>query len=73
VLDFVSFDTFANQIEFAKFGKALNGQVDRTVLSGLPRDNLVGRAAEVTGVFPLGKPNETPLVTPAVFKLGAAP
>lgn len=72
-LDFVSFDTFANQIEFAKFGKALNGQVDRAVLAGLPRENLVGRAAEITGVFPLSKPGETPLVTPAVFKLGAAP
>ena len=41
-LDFVSFNTFTNQIDFARFGKSFNQHVDRTLLQALPRDGLVG-------------------------------
>jgi predicted lipoprotein len=69
-LDFVNFNTFTNQIDFAQFGKAFNQHVDKTVLQALPRQNLVGRPVTVVGAFPLGKPGELPLVTPARITLG---
>jgi predicted lipoprotein len=71
-LDFVSFNTFTNQIDFAKFGKAFNQHVDRTSLSALPRDNLVGRQVTILGAFPLDKTAALPLVTPATVTLGPA-
>ena len=43
-LDFVSFNDFKNQIDYAQFGKAFNQYAVRTVLSDLPRDSLVGRS-----------------------------
>jgi predicted lipoprotein len=70
-LDFVSFNTFTNQIDFAKFGKAFNQHVDRTSLSALPRDNLLGRQVTILGAFPLDKA-AVPLVTPATVTLGPA-
>src|SRR5829696_2518925 len=71
-LDFVSFNTFTNQIDFAKFGKAFNQHVDRTSLSALPRDNLLGRQVTILGAFSLDKTGAPPLVTPATVTLGAA-
>jgi predicted lipoprotein len=69
-LDFVSFTSFTNQIEYAQFGKALNTRVDRVLLSTLPRDQLVGRTVKVLGVFPLEKLDQPPLITPAEIILG---
>ena len=37
-LDFVSFNDFTNQIDFARFGKAVYVHVNKTVLEALPRD-----------------------------------
>lgn len=71
-LDFVSFNTFTNQIDFAKFGKAFNQHVDKTVLSALPRATLVGRQVSIIGAFPLDKAVDPPLVTPATVTLGPA-
>jgi predicted lipoprotein len=72
-LDFVSFTSFTNQIEYAQFGKALNTRVDRVLLSSLPRDQLVGRKVSVLGVFPLEKLDQPPLITPAELTLGPKP
>lgn len=72
-LPFVSFGSFVNQIDYAKFGRALNAYVDRTVLSGLPRDQLVGRTVSVVGALPGAAANARPLVTPATFTVGSAP
>jgi predicted lipoprotein len=66
-LPFVSFGSFVNQIDFAKFGRALNAYVDKTVLSSLPREQLVGRTVSVVGALPATKTGERPLVTPATF------
>jgi predicted lipoprotein len=71
-LDFISFNTFTNQIDFAKFGKAFNQHVDKTMLSALPRDGLIGRQVSVLGAFPLDKGSALPLVTPAAVTLGPA-
>ncbi len=72
-IDFISFNSFANQIEYAKFGKALNAHIYDTTLAALPRNKLVGRTVTLLGVFTLDDPKAKPLVTPAELSLGAAP
>lgn len=68
-LDFVSFNQFTNQIDFAQFGKAFNLHVDKTVTSKLARDQLVGKTVQVLGAYPVVGGNELPLVTPAKIDL----
>ena len=72
-LDFVSFNDFVNQIDFARYGKAFNAYVNRTTLEKLPRDALIGRKVTVLGAYPLGGAGEIPLVTPAEISIGAKP
>ncbi|MBS7543856.1 DUF2291 family protein [Ancylobacter oerskovii] len=69
-LDFISFNAFTNQIDYAQFAKSLNTLMAETALAKLPREDLVGRKLSVIGVFPLDKPGGKPLVTPAVVTLG---
>jgi predicted lipoprotein len=69
-LDFVNFNTFTNQIDYAQFGKAFNTYVDKKTLSTLPREKLVGSQVTVIGTVPLDK-SSPPLVTPATVSLGA--
>ncbi|MFO1150526.1 MAG: DUF2291 family protein [Alsobacter sp.] len=68
-LDFVDFNDFTNQIDFAQFGKAFNQHVDKTLLSALPREGLVGRRVSVLGAYPLDGGQGMPLVTPATLAL----
>ena len=70
-LDFVAFNDFTNQIDFARFGKSFNQYVDKTLLEALPRDALNGRQVTILGAFAFDKPGEPPLVTPARLTLGA--
>jgi predicted lipoprotein len=72
-LEFVSFNDFRNQIDYAQFGEAFNRHVVRTILSHLPRDSLVGREATGLGAFTLEAGDQPPLVTPAQLTLGPAP
>jgi predicted lipoprotein len=71
-LDFVSFNDFKNQIDYAQFGKAFNQHVARTILAQLPRDALVGRKATILGAFSLESGDQPPLVAPAQIALGPA-
>ena len=71
VLPFVTFTSYANQIEFAEVAKAFNTQAYEKALKDLPRDNLVGATVEATGVFTLRSASEKILVTPVLVKLGA--
>src|SRR5262245_16006310 len=50
-LDFVNFNDFTNQIDFAQFGKAFNQHLDKTLLSSLPREGLVGKTVTVVGAY----------------------
>jgi predicted lipoprotein len=68
-LDFVSFGSFTNQIDFAQFGKALNTEMADKILSSVPRENLVGRKISVVGVFPLDPAAAKPLITPAKIEI----
>jgi predicted lipoprotein len=69
-LDFVSFGDFTNQIDFARFGKALNNYVNHNTLEKLPRDELIGRKVTVIGAYPFVSATETPLVTPVEITIG---
>jgi predicted lipoprotein len=72
-LDFIQFNDFTNQIDFAQFGKAFNTYVDKTVLSKLPREALEGRSVKVLGAFTAGSGQYLPLVTPAEAEIGPKP
>jgi predicted lipoprotein len=72
-LDFIQFNDFTNQIDFAQFGKAFNIYADRTVLSKLPREALEGRSARVVGAYAMGSGQDLPLVTPAEAEIGPKP
>ncbi|TBE82673.1 DUF2291 domain-containing protein (plasmid) [Rhizobium leguminosarum] len=70
-LDFVNFNEFKNQIEWAQFGKAFNEKANTALLSAVPRDGLVGKTVTAIGAFPLPKSGELPLVTPSELKVGS--
>ncbi|MBX5219227.1 DUF2291 domain-containing protein [Rhizobium sp. NLR8a] len=70
-LDFINFNEFKNQIEWAQFGKAFNEKANTAVLSAVPRDGLTGKTVTVIGAFPLPKSGELPLVTPSELTVGS--
>ncbi|RRI06535.1 DUF2291 family protein [Mesorhizobium tamadayense] len=72
-LDFVQFNDFTNQIDFAQFGKAFNAYADKMVLSKLSRDGLEGRTAKVLGAYTIESAQNLPLVTPAEAEIGPKP
>ncbi|MFS8055314.1 DUF2291 domain-containing protein [Rhizobium sp. BR 317] len=69
-LDFVDFNEFKNQIEWAQFGKAFNEKVNTSFLAALPKDGLTGKTVDVTGAFPLPTSGQLPLITPSALTLG---
>ncbi|MGV2100902.1 DUF2291 family protein [Rhizobium sp. 21-4511-3d] len=64
-LDFVNFNEFKNQIEWAQFGKAFNEKANTAFLSAIPRDGITGKTVTVVGAFPLPSGSDLPLVTPS--------
>jgi predicted lipoprotein len=69
-LDFVDFNAFKNQIEWAQFGKSFNTHVNKTLLVKLPRDNLVGKKVQALGAYPLPSAGQLPQFTPATITIG---
>ena len=70
-LPFVSFDQFANQIDYADFAKALDHIVRDRVVKQVPRSGLVGQRVSAIGVFRAPSTGTLPLLTPATFTLGS--
>jgi predicted lipoprotein len=68
-LDFISFNAFTNQIDYARFGKSLNAQMAKSTLANLPKD-LVGRTVSLIGVFVLERAATKPFITPAKISIG---
>ena len=64
-LDFVDFNAFKNQIDYAQYGKSFNTYVNTTVLSKLPREGLDGKTVRLLGAFVAGSGTDLPLMTPA--------
>lgn len=68
-LDFVSFNQFKNQIQWAEFGKAFNAHLNAQLLQALPREGLDGRRIEAVGAFPVPAKGQLPLLTPVALTL----
>lgn len=68
-LDFVNFNDFTNQIDFAQFGKAFNTHLNGKILEKTPRESLPGQSVAVLGAFPLPRAGELPLVTPLAIEI----
>lgn len=69
-LDFVSFNDFKNQIQWAEFGKAFNVHINGMTLEKLPRDGLEGKKVEALGAYPLPSSGQPALLTPATITIG---
>lgn len=69
-LDFVSFNEFKNQIQWAEFGKAFNVHINGLILEKLPRDGLEGKKVEALGAYPLPSSGQPALLTPATITIG---
>ncbi len=69
-LDFVNFNEFKNQIQWAEFGKAFNNHLVAVTLEKLPREALVGKKVEAVGAYPLPSKGQLPLLTPATIVIG---
>lgn len=63
-LDFVNFNEFKNQIEWAQYGKSFNTHVNGLILEKLSRDGLVGKKVDALGAFPLPAKGQLPLFVP---------
>ncbi|HZZ03934.1 DUF2291 domain-containing protein [Paraburkholderia sp.] len=72
-LDFVSFADFRNQIEYARFGTALNAYAVAHVMETLPRNKLNGQTITVTGAFSYDSASDQPEVVPLAVALGSKP
>jgi predicted lipoprotein len=68
-LDFVDFNAFKNQIEWAQFGKSFNIHVNKTLLVKLPRENLVGKKLRALGAYPLPPTGQLPQFVPATITI----
>ncbi|MFK7856527.1 MAG: DUF2291 family protein [Granulosicoccus sp.] len=71
-LDFISFNDFTNQIEYAQFGKAFNNYAKKSFLNDLPRDALVGQTVRLLGSYQHKNSSSLPLITPAELSISAA-
>ncbi|ANH07874.1 DUF2291 family protein [Shinella sp. HZN7] len=69
-LDFVSFNDFKNQIEWAQYGKSFNTHVNGALLEKLPREGLTGRTIKATGAYPLPAKGQLPQFVPATIAVG---
>ena len=70
-LPFVTFTSYANQIEFADVAKAFNTQAYETALKAFPREALEGKPVEAIGAFTVKTAKDKILVTPVAIQLGA--
>lgn len=69
-LDFMDFNAFKNQIEWAQFGKSFNSYVNGALLEKLLREGLTGKTLKATGAYPLPAKGQLPLLVPATIAVG---
>lgn len=68
-LDFISFNDFTNQIEYAQFGKAFNKRVKASILNDIDNKSLLGATVKLIGCYQHKNAAKLPLITPATFHL----
>lgn len=69
-LDFVNFNEFKNQIQWAEFGKAFNTHVYGLTLEKISREGLEGKKVEALGAYPLPSTGQPALLTPVTLTIG---
>jgi predicted lipoprotein len=67
-MDFISFDQFVNQLEYASVARALHDRLRDTVLDAVDAEALVGQEITFYGVL-TARGSETPLVTPTQISI----
>ena len=68
-LEFISFTDFTNQLEFARLSNAFNKKVNAAVLSGLDRENLMGKRIAFHGVFTQLQDSDLVRITPVELEV----
>lgn len=69
-LDFVNFNAFKNQIEWAQYGKSFNTHVNALLLEKLPREGLTGKTIKAIGAYPLPAKGQLPQFVPVTITVG---
>jgi predicted lipoprotein len=69
-LDFIQFDDFKNQIQFAKLSNAFNKKVKDQVISKLKVNELAGKELEVVGVVTVDAPGKFTLMPVSLLTAG---
>jgi predicted lipoprotein len=67
MLDFISLNSFANQVEFARLASELNARVREKVIGPIDPATMVGKIYSMTAVFTLDGTSALPLLTPVVL------
>lgn len=70
-LNFVNFNEFKNQIEWAQYGKSFNTHANKTLLAKLPREGLTGKRLTATGAYPLPAKGQLPQFVPVTITIGS--
>lgn len=68
-LDFISFTDFTNQLEFARLSNAMNKKINKEVLAGLDRENLVGKTVRFNGSFTHLQGSDLVRITPVILSV----
>ena len=68
LVEFIHFDDFTNQLEYASVSRVLHERIADSVLAKVDRAKLAGRVIQFTGAFAEG--TGTPLVTPVILRIG---
>jgi predicted lipoprotein len=64
ILDFISLDSFANQVEFARLGSEFNAKVRDAVIGSMDPASMVGATFDMTAAFTLDGASDLPVLTP---------
>lgn len=66
-LDFISLNSFENQVEYAKLASSLNIKVRDSVLGNLNLEELVYKEFDIVAVFKDENPSALPVLMPVIF------
>jgi predicted lipoprotein len=66
-MDFINFDDFTNQLEFANVSRELNNKIKAVVLNDLDREALQGKMVDFLGAFQWVE-GKSILITPVELK-----
>lgn len=66
-LDFISLNSFENQVEFARLASALNAKVRDSVIGTTDPAGMVGKTYKITAVFTQDGASDLPTLTPVAL------